>query len=474
MNVVDNDPRPHDPARIDPAEYGRPEMRAALAVRDMTRVYRLLQKIGYSQQRIASLTGQSQPEVSAIVHGRKVMAYDLLARIADGLGIPRGYVGLSYAGQEGCHRCAVTRADADESEEDDPVRRRDFIGAAAAVAMGGNLPGLNRWLPQAGTAPASVPARVGIADISGIRTTSVQLEQLLLRLGGGAALDAVTGYLRWAAGLLASRCDEATGRQLRAALADLYGVAGWSLHDAGQHREASRYFMQALVLARDIEDRGLTAVVLVCMGRVSLHQEHADDALRMFQLAQLAAQDIGAHAELARLHGHEAQAYALLGQPRRMTEALARAEHEYGRVVAGREPASLHSAALWDATFAGDAAANEANAQWALARVGDSALTTRAGERVAHISTQLLASSAGDRPAISQARDRIRLAGGLLCSGDRAAGIAAGHAAVEHAQSMRSGRQIDMLGHVARSAATWPNDPDAIHLRRRITALRSV
>jgi len=39
-------------------------MRAVVAVRDFTRVYRLLQKVGFSQQKIAALTGQSQPEVS--------------------------------------------------------------------------------------------------------------------------------------------------------------------------------------------------------------------------------------------------------------------------------------------------------------------------------------------------------------------------------------------------------------------------
>src|SRR5262249_59984014 len=45
--------------------WQRPEMRAAAAIRDFTTIYRLLQKQGYPQQRIAAWTGQSQPEVSA-------------------------------------------------------------------------------------------------------------------------------------------------------------------------------------------------------------------------------------------------------------------------------------------------------------------------------------------------------------------------------------------------------------------------
>ncbi|HSV67938.1 MAG TPA: helix-turn-helix transcriptional regulator [Mycobacteriales bacterium] len=84
------------PERPDPARWDEPDMRAVLADRDITRIYRMLQTYGYSQQHIAALTGQSQPEVSAIIHGRKVMGYDLLERIAEGLGFPRGYAGLAY------------------------------------------------------------------------------------------------------------------------------------------------------------------------------------------------------------------------------------------------------------------------------------------------------------------------------------------------------------------------------------------
>src|SRR5215468_2318218 len=160
MNTIGDD---HD--QVDPEVWERPAMRAALANRDITTVYRLLQKAGFSQQRIAALSGQSQPEVSAIIHGRRVQAYDVLSRIADGLGIPRGYIGLSYAmepGQgspaaptpagadpgptqelagagaggdaalPGTGRGATTNGATDaaeESEEDDPVQRRDFLGA---------------------------------------------------------------------------------------------------------------------------------------------------------------------------------------------------------------------------------------------------------------------------------------------------------------------------------------------------------
>jgi transcriptional regulator with XRE-family HTH domain len=71
-------------------------MRTALAVRDVATVYRILQKHGVSQRRIATLAEQSQSEISEILAGRRVSSYDVLARIADGLGVPRGWMGLAF------------------------------------------------------------------------------------------------------------------------------------------------------------------------------------------------------------------------------------------------------------------------------------------------------------------------------------------------------------------------------------------
>jgi predicted XRE-type DNA-binding protein len=82
---------------INPAVWQRRDMRAALAVRDVATVYRLLQRYGLSQRAIAALTGQSQSEVSEVIAGRRrVVSYELLSRIAGGLGIPRGWMGLAY------------------------------------------------------------------------------------------------------------------------------------------------------------------------------------------------------------------------------------------------------------------------------------------------------------------------------------------------------------------------------------------
>jgi transcriptional regulator with XRE-family HTH domain len=51
-------------------------------------LYHVLKDAGVTQRQIAALTGQSQSEVSEIPSGRKVLAYDVLVRIADGPASP--------------------------------------------------------------------------------------------------------------------------------------------------------------------------------------------------------------------------------------------------------------------------------------------------------------------------------------------------------------------------------------------------
>jgi transcriptional regulator with XRE-family HTH domain len=97
-------------------------MREALAARNMRVVFRILQyRTGMSQRGIAERTGQSQSEISEVMGGRHIVSYDVLVRIAEGLGIPRGYLGLAYVDTEAsatlkagrravCPHCATARS----------------------------------------------------------------------------------------------------------------------------------------------------------------------------------------------------------------------------------------------------------------------------------------------------------------------------------------------------------------------------
>jgi hypothetical protein len=125
-------PDPVNP--LDPTLLNRAEMRAALDARDIGAVYRLLWHAGVTQRRIAQLTDQAQSEVSEILNGRQVRDVELLERIADGLGVPRGWMRLDYG--EG-------RPGTPSSEEvDEDVKRRALITATTVAALGQVVPDL--------------------------------------------------------------------------------------------------------------------------------------------------------------------------------------------------------------------------------------------------------------------------------------------------------------------------------------------
>ena len=67
-----------------------------MAARDVQTVFAVLGSMGVSQRRIAALVGQSQSEISEIRAGRRVKSVDVIERIADGLGTPRGWWGLAH------------------------------------------------------------------------------------------------------------------------------------------------------------------------------------------------------------------------------------------------------------------------------------------------------------------------------------------------------------------------------------------
>ena len=105
------------------------DMRDALARRDMPALYRMLRRVGVSQRQLATLTGQPIQDVSATLKGRQVLACDTLTQIADGLGIPRPYLGLA-------HRELPDRRNEFASRSEEEAARRRFLMHAAAVTVG--------------------------------------------------------------------------------------------------------------------------------------------------------------------------------------------------------------------------------------------------------------------------------------------------------------------------------------------------
>jgi transcriptional regulator with XRE-family HTH domain len=321
--------------QLDRAMWQRVDMRTALAARDVATVFRLLQRFGVSQRRIAALTGQSQSEVSEILGGRHVVSYDVLTRIADGLGVPRGQLGLAYDRATTRLVGAAVRGSEDGVDADVPGRLRTRPAQVGSVTPP-TEPASRRPI----TVPwARVPYRVGLADVYRLEAVTAQLRALDNEFGGRACRDAVLAQVGWARRLLRMTLRDDVARAMHIAVTELLNLAGWTSLDAGMVAPARRHFARALQHARHVAEPSLVAKVLYCAGRLHLHRGAAADALRLFQLGQLAAHQSGDGRAAALLSANEAWAHALLGETRDAVACLAVARDEYGRTETDEPPA---------------------------------------------------------------------------------------------------------------------------------------
>lgn len=169
--------------------------------------------------------------------------------------------------------------------------------------------------------------RVTSGDIAALRSVGELFAALDQTYGGGHARQALVRYLEHEGEpMLRGSYNEATGRRLFGAVADLTRLAGWTSFDIAAHGLAQRYFVQALRLAQAAGDRTYGSYVLVTMSRQAVYLGHGREAV---QLARVAQQGVGGGAPpvlQSLLHAIEARGHGVLGEVRACTASLARAE----------------------------------------------------------------------------------------------------------------------------------------------------
>ncbi|MGH3695541.1 MAG: helix-turn-helix domain-containing protein [Pseudonocardiaceae bacterium] len=265
---------------IDPAVFEREDLRAALAGHDIGAVYRALRHAGVGQRRIAALTGQSQSEVSEIANGREVHDYRVLVRIAEGLGIPREWMGLSFGAYP-------------ENAEDLPrevveeMRRRALLATAGMVVVGRPLLGIGEL---AGPSPVPPPER-----ILGLHV--VKVRDLTQRLGEagrtyGADPQVSSAAAAWASDLLEVSGAEPVKQALMTAVAEMHIQAGWEAFDAGLYDRAMYHYNHALELASKSGDAYCQTLALNYTGLAHMEHGHPNDGLKVLQYGQMKALDI--------------------------------------------------------------------------------------------------------------------------------------------------------------------------------------
>jgi transcriptional regulator with XRE-family HTH domain len=460
---------------IDPAVWERPQMRRALATRDMATVYALLQRIGISQRQIAARTAQSQSEISEIRSGRQVMAYEVLSRIADGLGIPRGYMGLAYdpatarlarpAGGDGhdAHEAPEVPAVHDGGDGlDDGEQARRLLAHAAQVTIGAVTGDPRQWAEPLPVVETPAPHRIGAIDVEQVEAVTHALRALDYRHGGGVCRDAVVAQLAWSQRLLHATCTDEVALRLHRALADQHNLAGWTSFDVGLYGPARAHLARALEQAEHARDASLAANVLYRMGRVHLHYGRLRPALRFFQLGQISARDAGCERSAALLGANEAWAYALLGDTPLALRSMARARDEFARSRGRDSPA-------WVSFFG--PADLDALGGMVHAALGDGHLDV-----AAELLTGALAAREPDMRR-SRAFELTALATVQLRAGERDGGLDTGHQAVTLATMIRSARIVDRLAPLQAAAAACRRgggtDSAARELAQRISAVRA-
>ena len=436
--------------------WEKPDMREALSKREISTVYRLLRQHGVSQRQIAAMTGQSQSEVSEILKGRQVMAYDVLTRISDGLGVARGYMGLAY--DEATAIQVVGAAGGQQAEEDESVKRRRFLAHAAQVTMGAAVFGTDAGSWSANPARTPAPGRIGMTDVRQVEAATRALRALDYQYGGGFCRDAVVAQLSWGQQMLESSGAEMVKTRLFVALADLHSLAGWTSFDTGLVDSARGHFANALDLAKRGDHDPLVANVLYRMGRVYLHQNAPNDALKLFQLGQIAAQESGSELAVAVLCANEAWAYAMMGNQDQAAKLLGRTKDEFAR-------ADLVNADSWVKFF------NETDVYAMIGTVH----TVLAQQNVAHTKYAIPAlTSAVETYDDDMARSKTFMLGALatnhLLDGDIDQGAKVGGKALDCAEGIKSARVRDRLRPLQVEAELRRNNPDARDLADRLSA----
>lgn len=291
-----------------------PAARRALAVRDIAAVYRILANAGVPQRRIAELTGQNQSDVSEIHKGRQVVGYEVLLRICNGLGMPRGWMGLAYDED-------IEQVDSSE-EVDEDVKRRALLAVGSFLLTGSPVLGEILHIPVRPPVPTPLPSKLEASDVSVIRALTSELRTVARTYGGCA--DMMTGVAHRSLPLMSIPSSEETKADLSSVLAELHTEAGWCCVDSGLHDNARACFATAMDLASDDGYRFATA-----MRHAGIHMRDAgaynDDLkacqLGLFKLGELPETPEKAGAA-AWLTAESAVAYASMGYPDQAEKAI--------------------------------------------------------------------------------------------------------------------------------------------------------
>ena len=440
----------------------RADLRRALAEHDFAAAFALIKQwAGLSQNRIAAACQLTPAMVSNIISGRRqITSYEVICRVADGLGIPGHLLGLARRPWEatGPDRSEEHLMSADQhipcnppwspvdtvtlaahlTHDDLLMDRRSVTRALAATVMTGPalLDPLEGWLLPA--APAQTdrrPGRLGMREVEQLEHTARLFRRWSHQYGGELRRKAVIGQLADVAAALGEHQSPAVEMRLYRVMAQLAGTAATMAWDSGLQRRAQHYYRLALRASHAGGDVPFGANVLAGMARQMLYCDRPQDALELVRLAQDGARQECGPRVRAMLHTREAWALAAMGR----IAAFHRATERAREALADAEPSDDEP--YWIAYF------DEAELAGVTGgRLLDMARTDpRAHAEAAADSIRLALAARGPEAGRGHVLDRIGLAECHFLTGNLTEAVKEAHAAVDVAERIQSGRVRDQL-----------------------------
>jgi len=190
-----------------------------------------------------------------------------------------------------------------------------------------------------------------VRDMLGVFSTADE------RFGGGHARLAVIQYLTSdvAAYLQGSFASDADRKAMFSAAAELTYLAGWKSFDSSHQGLAQRYYIQALRLANEADDRALAGFTLRAMAHQAVDLGHGQEALQLADSALSWSRGRATPAATALFTILTARGYAATSDTTRTTAAITKAESLLSSAKPDGEPVWIQTSGFTETSLASQA-----------------------------------------------------------------------------------------------------------------------
>lgn len=248
-------------------------------------------------------------------------------------GVGRGAGGAGHGRMAGL--CRVAQSD-DRSGGHDPVRRRDFVTSAMALAVvgtaennayGAGEPG-NRVPEASDPAGRAVPFDRGMVD--GYEFITSQQRRLYWMVPPARMYQPAVAHAQLGASLLSGSGPEPQRNRLAASLAQASLLAArLAFFDLKRPDQARLHYRNALIAAREADDHQLGSAILAHLAFIPAFDCQAGEARDLMRAAYAHAARGVSVAQRSWLHAVNAEVEARLGDGKRAIDLISRAEDAF-------------------------------------------------------------------------------------------------------------------------------------------------